>query len=627
MNTHLFELFPQEALLAEIDVAQERARLLEAPQAGKIEFSPEDESHRRIMHCARYASATGQAVHFQQLRWLGASAADGIQVRSVSLRPLAPGLVELGLEPVELRAASDLADLADLAGLANSAILNSIDDALLVTEGAGSSAFGRRILYVNRAFERMTGYAFDEIVGNSPRLLQGRMTSEAEKERVRDAFSKWQPVTMSVVNYRKDGSPFHAEIRITPVRDETGWYTYWVAVRRDVTERTAHEQNRVAASRAVAVEGLASSAAHDINDQVALIANQLSLIAKAVESGGGRNANAASAQIASARDSLVALRSLTSELMSLSHSQAQRLERVDLPKRIASLAKLAVGSAGIELTIDDQASPLQPSFVDASGVSRIVNNLLINAMQAMGNRHGTQKPRISIALSARKGEAQDEGADEVAIKNFLAIRIADNGPGLRDAAARNLFSPHLGKGDKGADLGLFVAKANMIKMGGDLKLVESGAQGTIFELSVPLSESPGTENAVRPELAPRALDRAKPILLIDDQEDLCATLSEILRAEGFKVHSATTAGAALDCIQSQRYALIVCDLNLGGHFVTDQILQAAKSVDPEQAIAIMSGSDILRDERIAETLKAHPDIERLEKPFDASAIAKMFKSA
>ena len=115
-------------------------------------------------------------------------------------------------------------------------------DSILVTSAEARDApAGPAIVWCNAAFTEMTGYALDEIRGRTPRLLQGADTPRKPLDKVRKALEAWKPVQTVVKNYTKAGEPFWAELSIVPVADETGWYRYWVAVQRNVTDRVRQE--------------------------------------------------------------------------------------------------------------------------------------------------------------------------------------------------------------------------------------------------------------------------------------------------------------------------------------------------------------------------------------------------
>jgi len=125
--------------------------------------------------------------------------------------------------------------------LLQSVVVNT-NDAIIVTEAEPTKGLGHRIIYVNEAFTSITGYQPHEVLGQTPRILQGAKTSQAELQKVRQALSTWESVTVEVINYRKDGSEFWNEFSLVPVADAKGWYTHWIAVQRDTTERKKVEQ-------------------------------------------------------------------------------------------------------------------------------------------------------------------------------------------------------------------------------------------------------------------------------------------------------------------------------------------------------------------------------------------------
>jgi PAS domain S-box-containing protein len=125
--------------------------------------------------------------------------------------------------------------------LFESAIINA-NDVVVITEAQPQDEPGPRILYVNPEFTRMTGYESEEVMGLTPRILQGPKTDRGELNKIRAAMRHWQPTQAELINYRKDGSEFWVEINLVPIADRTGWYTHWVAVERDITERKRAEE-------------------------------------------------------------------------------------------------------------------------------------------------------------------------------------------------------------------------------------------------------------------------------------------------------------------------------------------------------------------------------------------------
>lgn len=120
--------------------------------------------------------------------------------------------------------------------------VSRLNDIVIITEAESLDESGPRIVFVNDAFERRTGYTRDEVIGKTPRVLQGPKTHRLELDRIGAALKKWQPVRSELVNYTKTGEEFWLELDIVPVANARGWFTHWVAVARDVTQRKQAER-------------------------------------------------------------------------------------------------------------------------------------------------------------------------------------------------------------------------------------------------------------------------------------------------------------------------------------------------------------------------------------------------
>lgn len=99
------------------------------------------------------------------------------------------------------------------------------------------------IVYANKAFERVTGYARDDILGRNCRFLQGSDRDQPEVERIREALRDHVPVTVILRNYRKDGSLFYNQFTIRPLIDPEGKVIYYLGVQYDVTDKIRTEED------------------------------------------------------------------------------------------------------------------------------------------------------------------------------------------------------------------------------------------------------------------------------------------------------------------------------------------------------------------------------------------------
>ncbi|AFZ23658.1 PAS domain S-box [Cylindrospermum stagnale PCC 7417] len=126
--------------------------------------------------------------------------------------------------------------------LLESVVVNA-NDAIIITEAViPEEPFGLRILYVNAAFTRMSGYAVGEVMGKTPRILQGEQTSRTQLAKIRAALQAGLPIRTELINYHKNGSTYWVEINVVPIKDQQGKITHFVAVQRDITARKQTEE-------------------------------------------------------------------------------------------------------------------------------------------------------------------------------------------------------------------------------------------------------------------------------------------------------------------------------------------------------------------------------------------------
>jgi len=120
-------------------------------------------------------------------------------------------------------------------------VITNTNDAVLITEAEPFDEPGPRIIYVNEAFTKMTGYTAAEVIGKTPRMLQGPNSDFEALSRLGKALRKWEVHEITTINYKKSGEEFWVNFTVTPVSDETGWNTHWIAIERDVTEQKNKE--------------------------------------------------------------------------------------------------------------------------------------------------------------------------------------------------------------------------------------------------------------------------------------------------------------------------------------------------------------------------------------------------
>ncbi|MBD2654323.1 PAS domain S-box protein [Synechocystis sp. FACHB-383] len=344
------------------------------------------------------------------------------------------------------------------------------NDAVVITEAEPIDDPGPRILYVNEAFTKITGYAAEEMLGKTPRVLQGPKTSRTELDKVRQAVSQWQSITVEVINYRKDGSEFWVEFSLVPVADKAGFYTHWIAVQRDVTERRRTEEVRLALEREKELSRLKtrffSMASHEFRTPLstALAAAQLlenSEVAWLDPDKRSRNLHRI-------QNSVKNMVQLLDDILIINRAEAGKLEFNPSWLDLKSLFQQFIEE--IQLSVSDQyyfdficGDQDTKALVDERLMRSILSNLLSNAI-----KYSPDGGQIKISLSLDS-------------ENII-FEVTDQGIGISPEDQKQIFEPfHRGKNVRniaGTGLGLMVAKKCVDLHRGSILLESAVDQGT-----------------------------------------------------------------------------------------------------------------------------------------------------
>lgn len=122
-----------------------------------------------------------------------------------------------------------------------SSVITQTNDAVLITEAEPITGAGPKIVYINDAFTKNTGYEEKDILGKTPRILQGPKSNKDDLTKIRLALQNWHPINITILNYKKNGEEFWSNLSISPVTDEKGLFTHWISIQKDVTRAKVRE--------------------------------------------------------------------------------------------------------------------------------------------------------------------------------------------------------------------------------------------------------------------------------------------------------------------------------------------------------------------------------------------------
>jgi PAS domain S-box-containing protein len=326
---------------------------------------------------------------------------------------------------------------------------------------------GPRILFANDAITRITGFNVDELIGNSPRVLQGRETNRATLTRLKKSLADGRTFKGEFINYRKDGTAYHVELLISPVRDEKQRITHFVAAHRDVTDLKLAEEKAVQTARLAAIGQMVAGLAHESRN--ALQRSQACLEMLAMEVEDRPDLLDLVARVQRAQDDL---HRLYEEVRDYASPRTLRREPCDIAQVWRDTwAHVKFQAEPKQLRFHEELScSSRICEIDEFAVGQVIRNVLENA----------------IAASPHQGEISLFCTDTVLEgRSAICIAIRDCGPGIPPESRRRVFDPFYTTKTKGTGLGMAIAKRIVEEHGGRILVGEKASPGAEILITLP----------------------------------------------------------------------------------------------------------------------------------------------
>jgi PAS domain S-box-containing protein len=487
-----------------------------------------------------------------------------------------------------------------------SAALEQTAESVIITDIEGA------IIYVNPAFERVSGYSCAEAIGQNPRFLKSGQQDAAFYADLWAAISAGQVWHGRLVNKKKDGTVYTEDATITPVRDESGAIVNYVGVKRDVTRELQLEEQYRQAQKMEAIGRLAGGVAHDFNNLLVVIIGYSELLLD-------RQLDAASPwrkYVEEIKKAAERAARLTRQLLVFSRQQVLQPEILELNTVVSHIEHMLRRLIGEDIDLITNLEPgLAQVQADAGQIEQIILNLAINARDAMprGGKLTIQTANVELDETYTRQHVGVEPGP------YVMLAVSDTGTGMDAATQARIFEPFFTTKEQGQGTGLGLATVYGIvkQSGGHVWVYSEPGRGTTFKIYLP--RVPDTAPALEPEPSPPAMPSgAETVLVVEDEEAVRALARQVLEMHGYTVLEASHGGEALLLCEQRREPihLLLTDVVMP-HMSGQELAERLAAQHPEMKVLYMSG---YTDQAIVHHGVLEPDLFYLQKPFSSNAL-------
>lgn len=405
--------------------------------------------------------------------------------------------------------------------------------ATVITDALGN------IEYVNPHFTLVTGYSFEEVLNKNPRILKGDTPSEVY-------LTLWTTISAGNVwegdfhNRKKDGTMFWEHTTISPISNESGKITHYMATKEDITERRNMEEQLRQSQKMEAIGTLAGGVAHDFNNILSAILGYSHLILNEVKDNGQVIHYVEEIMAASKRAAV-----LTQSLLAFSRKQAVTLSVIDLNEAIKGnesfLRRLI--SEDIELKINCTEEPLTV-LVDGSQIEQVIMNLVANARDAMLNGGKISIKTQPVTLSQEFVNVHGYGT----LGSYAMVSVSDSGIGMDKETQSHIFEPFFTTKElgQGTGLGLSMAYGIVKKHDGFINVYSEPGTGTIFNIYLPAVQASALSGIKEVQEVTPLRGGTETILVCEDDAALRRLSKNVLGHYGYQVIEAVDGQDAVD---------------------------------------------------------------------------------
>jgi len=493
-----------------------------------------------------------------------------------------------------------------------SAAIDQASETVVITDVEGN------IQYINPAFVNLTGYSREEAIGQNPRILKSDTQDKAFYEKMWQTILQGEIWSDLMVNKKKDGSLFSEEVTISPIKNNYGQITNFVAVKRDVSKEVSLEKQLRQAMKMEAVGTLTGGIAHDFNNILTAILGYTEIAKLQLPADDKIRKDLDQVLIASKRAT-----DLVKQLLTFSRQGEEDFHIIKLQPIIKEVLKLLRASLPSTIQLKENiVKETRPVLADPTQIHQVLMNLCTNAKHSIGAEIGT------LIVSLSEVQVTDSSCivdcPQIAYANYLDLAISDTGCGMDELTRSKIFDPFFTTKEKGKGTGLGLAVVHGIvkQHKGEITVSSRPGQGTTFHIYLPVSkEKEDSENVLIQEI-PHGSER---IMLVDDEAMIVQVIQRMLKDLGYVVTIFTSSTEALKAYTKtpDNFDLLITDMTMPemtGTVLAGKLL----ALRPDLPVILCTGYNETID---AEKATSFGINEFIMKPVENHTLAKVIRQA
>jgi len=472
-----------------------------------------------------------------------------------------------------------------------------------------------RILYANPSFFKTYLYSANEIIDKSAALLRSTNNSpELLTETLQGTLEGgWKG---ELLHLKKDGTEFPVSLSTSLVKDDDGESIAIISIARDITQDRQISNELTKIQELEMIGYLARGIAHSFNNILTAIVGYISLAQLSKDNEVKLTSNLAEAEKACLR-----ARDLTQQLLGFSKGAGSLRRAASIKELITESASFAVTGTNLEcrFKIDNKLATVE---VDEAQVSQVINNIVMNAVQASPAAGVITIAASNVTIKKKNDRGMKPG-------DYIAISIKDEGDGIAEDIRDKLFNPFFTTKEKHSGLGLPISFSIIRKHNGYIQFSSAKGKGATFIIYLPVSRKSAENGDIIQEL--QKPQGGRRVLILDDERDVRTIIGSLLESYGYQVDYAIDGDEALQLMRVvyqehnqnrdvKKHDMAILNLTIPAGKGAKEIIEEVKALNPDIYSVISTG--YAKDPMVTDYQKrGFQDV--LIKPFEATKLIKI----